>query len=257
MDKVKINDLNENKEKKNSFLIFFSSLALLLFVVYGIFSNLKYYLYKYDIKALNSSLENISVNVEFDKDINKSANTEEEFFLCFNSFCLTPVADEFRQVYHAEFSNSNLTTEEEFSKGKVKTIFLAYPKNKILPEIKDIDLHVGVKSNYFNYSDIKKFEKKTFKIKTNENDELEYSALVLPFDSLKGNYKGLLNHACVLFLSLFYNFQAFIVPYFWLLVLFSLLFFKAVDFKKVKWFKFDKINKKNIFIFSFVTLFII
>ncbi len=205
-----------NKKTKPS-IIKIAFWTLIFFSVLSIFNIFKSYPYHFNIKGFNYPLENITVNLEFKQKTNANP------LICFNDFCSTFEKDNFLNVYSIKYDENT----ESFFNSKIKNIYLAYPKNENLDKnIKMIDLHNGTKSKYFNNKDILKFKKTNLKI-TLENSTNEYTALKIPFQT---NYKGYLNHFCILFLSLFYNFKIFIIPYFWLFVAFCLYIFNKNNF---------------------------
>ena len=209
--------------------------TLIFFSIYSIINIFRLYPYNFEIKGLYSPLEKITINLEFKQ------KTTDDFFFCFNDFCTTAQKDYFSNVYTINFDNST----DEFYKKKVENIYLAYPKKSNLAKnIKMIDFHSGTKNTYLNNQDIQKLNKKTFKIETNGTLK-EYSAIQIPY---KSNYRGILNHFCVLFLSLFYSANIFIIPYFWLFVTYLLYFFNKDKFK-------FKLNQKCYFIiFSLILI---
>ena len=209
--------------------------TLIFFSIYSIINIFRLYPYNFEIKGLYSPLEKITINLEFKQ------KTTDDFFFCFNDFCTTAQKDYFSNVYTINFDNST----DEFYKKKVENIYLAYPKKSNLAKnIKMIDFHSGTKNTYLNNQDIQKLNKKTFKIETNGTLK-EYSAIQIPY---KSNYRGILNHFCILFLSLFYSANIFIIPYFWLFVAYLLYFFNKDKFK-------FKLNQKCYFIiFSLILI---
>ncbi len=213
--------------------------TLIFFSIFSIFNIFKNYPYHFKINGFNYPVDNITINIEFKQ--RKNLNP----LICFNDFCSTFEKDDFLNVYTIKFDENT----PDFFNSKVKNIFLAYPKNtNLINNLKMIDMHNGTKNDYFTSNEILKFEKTTLKI--NINDKLkEYDAIKIPF---KTNYKGILNHFCILFLSLFYNFKIFIIPYFWLFVAFLLYYLNKDKFE----FSFNNKTLNTMF-FAILTLGII
>lgn len=193
-------------KKKN--IVIYAFWFLIVFAIYSIFSILKTYAYNFNIKGFDYALKPITVNFEL-----KEKYSPNELLLCFNDYCSAPSSDDFYNVYNSKFDENR----EGFLKTKVKNIYLAYPyKDKNFKNnIKNIDLHIGNDNYYYKTQDIAKFNKKSFSVSFNKDETKKYEAIELP---KVNNYKGLLSHLNILFLSLFYNWQIFIVPYFWLFV---------------------------------------
>ncbi len=206
--------------KKNKAVVICSFWALIIFAIYSIFNILHTYSYRFTIKNLNQTLKPISINLipiqRFDEDI----------FVCFNSYCRSFDKDNFNNIYSYKFDDN----DQAFYKTKVKNIFILYPREfkNFNKNIETIWLNVGNNDYYYNQKDIFKFTRKDLKMALDKDQtEQVYSAIKLP---IVNNYKGFLNHLSVLFLSLFYNWNFFIIPYFWLFVAYLIYFFNKDKF---------------------------
>lgn len=215
-------------KKKNIFVIAFW--LLIIFIIYSTLMIMKMNAYKFDIFGLNSPLKPISVNFELEEKYRPEA-----FLLCFNDYCKTPQADFFYNVYSFSFDK----TQEGFFNTKVKNVFLAYPYDfkDFKKNIKALDVHIGADNYYYDNKDILSFSEKSFSVELQNGDKRNYSAIVLPEIN---NYKGILKHLVILYCALIYNFNYFLVPYFWLIVACLIYIFKKNEFN-------FKLNKKALF----------
>ncbi len=216
---------------------------LVLFSLFSIFNILKTYKYNFEVKNLNSVLKPIVLNLEFGRKINS------KMLFCFNNYCTSPDIDSFFNVYSYRFDNS----EREFFKEKTEKIHISFEgENKnYIKHINNISLYIGNDKYYFNKDEIKNFKEKKFEIETDEDGVIKknkYIAFELPVS--KDNYSGVFNHICVLFLSLFYSANVFIVPYFWLFIAFCIYYFNKEEFK----FNFKLNSKINLILFGAIFL---
>ena len=227
----KIKRKKREKITKNP-IIKFAFYLLIIFSLYSIFNIIKSYPLHFKIKGFDYPVEQITINMEFNQRTNK------DFLFCFNDFCSGAQKDDFSNLYTIKFNEET----QEFFNSKIKNIYLIYPynDNNFEKNIKVIDLHCGTKSLYFENKDIQKFKKTAFKVELNDTTK-KYNAIKIPFNT---NYKGVFNHCCILFLSLFYNASFFIIPYFWLFIAFLLYFFNKNEFNL----KFKITHKTKIFI---------
>ncbi len=192
--------------------------TLIFFSIFSILNIFKNYPYHFKINGFNYPINPITINLE----LKQRKNIDP--LICFNDFCSTFEKDSFLNIYSIKFDENT----NDFFNSKIKNIYLAYPKNSDLTnKIKMIDLYNGTNNKYFRNNDILKFKKTVLKITIN-NKLNEYNAIQIPFET---NYKGSLNHFCILFLSLFYNFKIFIIPYFWLFIAFLLYYFNKDKFE--------------------------
>ena len=220
------------------FLVIFLSLVLILNII-------KSTSYHYQIKGFGYPLENIKITAEMKDAYNPSA-----YIICYEDYCKSLNANEFRSYYF-----SSLTTDEtEFYEKKVNKLY--FGANSLLKDfpnnIKSIDINVGNKNVYLNSEEISKLEKKKISInltsKDGEKNIAEYNAVILPEIN---NYRGLLTRLVNIFLSLFYNWRYFIIPYCCIFFSILIFIFNRDEFK----FKLN-INKK-IFYFSFIAVLVL
>ena len=197
--------------------------AFFLLVIFAILSICKIfsmYPYHFNIKGLKKTLEPITINFELNEKI-----SAQDMFVCFEQTCATLYSDNNRNIYYYKFNYSN----EYFFSSKVKNIKIAYPAQYKNLTINTIYLNVGNKNYYYSKDEISKFIKEITKIQNYNNAQNnEYNAVYLPEIN---NYKGVVNHITVLFLSLFSNWTIFIIPYFWLLIAYLLYLYHKEYFK--------------------------
>ncbi len=201
-------------------------------------------IYNFKVKSLNYPLEEIKVNLEYTKHFKV-----QNVFFCYNDKCASFEPDTYYNVYSSTFDNEN----PAFLKSKVKNIYLAYPKQTkdFENNIRNIDINIGNKNYYFTKEDIKKLDKKTVSLEIEDNNsKSEYTLIKFPKVS---NYKGILSHIKILILSLFYNWQLFLFPYFWLTCAAIIYIFNNKKFKFKPKFEF---NKKFYYSTFFLILFL-
>ncbi len=200
---------------------------------------------KLEIKNFISPIEPITMNIEMKDKITSNV------FVCYDDNCsILENNSIISNVYYSHFQSGY----ENIENKKIKNIILAYPVDDktFFNNLSDIDLHIGNKKYYLDKEELSKIKLKKFNIEVsnssnNEQEIAQYNTLLI---SDKGNYRGIFNNICSLFLSLFYNWQMFIVPYLWLFFAFVFYLFNKneFDFK----FKFPKI--KPICVLSLVFL---
>ena len=215
---------------KNKNIIIYAFWMLVIFSIFGIINIFLHMPNYFQIQNLNSILEPIAINVEFENKIKTN-----DMLVCYNDYCRGLFSDNFYNVYHDKFNFD----DDNFYSSKISKIYIAYPieYKKLNENISDIFLYIGVRAFHYNKKDIKKFNTYDFSIKIQNSDVTKnLAALELPKIS---NYKGILNHITVLFLSLFSNWLLFIIPYFWLFIAFLIYIFNKDIFK----FNFDYIKK--------------
>ncbi len=217
---------------------------LVIFAILSMFNFVRLNPYRADIKNFESTLEDVSINFSF-KDKIKLNNS---FFVCFNERCKTPDSDYFYNVYFSKYTPYSF---DSFYEDKLDKIYFVFNDKKIEKELKDIYLYVGNREYYYNTDSISKFRKNKISFQSDETHEKQtYNALILPND-YKNNVKGYLNLFVTTFLSFFYNWQYFIIQYFWLFVAFLIYVFKKDEFN-------FKLNTKAYWIlFGAVILFTI
>ena len=211
MDNLAI-EKRKNKIIKTAFWI------LIIFSLYSIISIFLKYPYKFQIKGFNTPLNPITINLELKKKYNKN------IFACFNDYCLNFENNGITNIYSIKFNNSIVG----FSDSKIKNIYIAYPDDikDFEDNIVNLNLYTGQNTSFYNKNDILKFKKKHFEMET-DNKKEDYQAYKINFS---GNYKGYIKHIHNLFLSLFYNWQIFIIPYFWLFIAYLIYNFKKEIF---------------------------
>ena len=225
-------------KKSNFSIVIIAFWLLIFFSLFSIFNIFKTYPYNFKINGFGFQLEKITINLELNQKINNNS------LICFNDFCTNMESDDFSNIYTLKFNENT----KEFFNSKVKNIYLVYPQSTdFIKNIKMLNIYTGTKCEYFTKNDISKLNKKTFNIEI-DNQTQKYNAIQIPF---KTNYKGIFNHISILFLSLFYNFPIFIIPYFWIFIAFCLYFLNKEKFN----FNF-KLNNKN-FIITFISIFLI
>ncbi len=190
------------------------------------------------IIGYNYPLEAITTNFELAKKYNPSS-----FLVCHNDYCASPDADLYRNVYWSHFDGE----KEGFLNGRVKNIYIVYPDKNFINDIKVVDVHVGNKNYYYTNKDIQKFEKKEFSIKLDKSQELKkYNAVVLPEIN---NYKGILRHLNILFLSFLHsNWLFYVVACFLFYAAFLIFHFNKEKFN----FKFELDDKKAYIILGLI-----
>ncbi len=220
---------------------FFCVIVFSLFTILMIFKN-NYT--KFEIRNFISPIEPITMNIEMKDKINSNV------FVCYDDYCSVLDNSILSNIYYSHFQSGYENTDNK----KIKNIILAYPADdkKFFNELLNIDLHIGNKKYYLNKDELSKINQKKFKIEvSNSNSKkqeiVEYNTLLL---SDKGNYRGIFNNICILFLSLFYNWQMFIIPYAWLFFAFVFYLFNRNEFN----FNFKFLKIKPIYILSFVCL---
>ena len=176
--------------------------------------------YYLNIKNHNQILKPITLNLELNRQM------EDKFFVCFNDYCEAPKSNSLMGekaklafVYSSSFDYEN----EDFYRTKINNVYFAYPKNakNIENKIKEVNLYIGDESYHYNFSQLEKLENKVVSIVSDEDSKAqEYK--IYKFEN-SNNYIGLKNHLITLFLSLFYNWKVYIIPYIWLFI--SLLAF--------------------------------
>ena len=185
-------------------------------------------LYNFDVKPFNYPLKPIALNLTLREP------TSDVLFFCFNDFCKVPVNNAvlganigLSNVYSTKFDENDF----EFFKSKVKNIYFAYPKHNenLISNIERIDLHIGEDVKYFDKAQISKLKTKEVDIIVDDEGKRD-KFQVFVFENTN-NYKGIFNHAINLFLSLFVNWQRFIVPYLWLFVAGLIYVFKKDELK--------------------------
>lgn len=197
------------KTKSKIDIIKWAFWALIIFSIASIISIFINYPQVLEVKNMLGSMKPITINFSL-----KTKPNPSKIFLCFNSFCTNPDSDFFNNIYSYKFNKYN----KVFFESKVKSIYLAYPKEAkgFEKNIDFIDIHIGTDNYYYKNSDILKFEKKNFSLDLDDNDNnLELSAISIPNPD---NYMGILEHISAAILSIFTNWNLFIIPYFWLIV---------------------------------------
>ena len=215
---------NSYIEKRKNKIIKTAFWILIAFSIFSIISIFLKYPYKFQIKGFNTPLNPITINLELNKKY------EKNIFACFNDYCLNFENNGITNIYSLKFNNQIAG----FCDSKIKNIYIAYPD-----DIKDFEnniiglsLYTGQKTEFLSKNDILKLKKKHFEMELDGKKET-YQAYNLNF---KGNYKGYISHIHNLFLALFYNWQIFIIPYFWLFIAYLIYNFKKeiFDFKLPK-----------------------
>lgn len=226
------------KNKKKFKIFVFSFWVLIVFSIYSIIQLLNFYSYKIEIKDSENVLETAIVNFSFKNRI----QLDKDFMVCYNDVCKSPNTDFFNNVYHLDYKPS--VFKEDFYNSKLTKIYFVYDKKNtklIEDNIDNIYLYVGNRAFNWKRDDIEKFKKSYVDIELdNSSNKKEYRVLVIPPD-FKTNYKGKFNHAMTMFLSLFYNWNIFIIPYFWLFAAFCIYAFKKDEFN-------FKINNKIYYV---------
>ncbi len=216
---------------KNKVIIQGAFWLLILFAIYSILNILYNFRYRFEIPNLRSSLKPISINIIPKQKIDKN------IFVCFNSYCRSLDKGNFGNIYSYKFD----ANDSAFYQGKVKNIYIVYPQElkNFNNSIETLDLHIGTKDYYYSQKDVFKFTRKDLTMTLEDSkDQKKYSAIKLPVYS---NYQGILNHISVLFLSLFYNWNFFIIPYFWLFIAYFIYFFNKDKFS-------FKLSKKSLYL---------
>lgn len=198
-------------------LVVFALLSILL-----IFKNNYSSLY---IKHFVSSIEPVVVNIDTKNAITSNA------FVCYDNNCSVPEkygnSKIYRSFFHPGYENKDYII--------FKKIILAHPiENKdFLGNINSVDIHIGNRKYFIDSKDLSNIEPKEFKMEifdplSQKKTIKEYSTIEL---SSLGNYRGVYNNICVLFLSLFYNWKIFIIPYLWLFFAFVFYLFNKEEIK--------------------------
>ena len=191
-------------------------IAFCVFLFATVFLFLKMFaanLYAFNVKPFGYPLKSVAVNLTSKKPLERGA------FICFNDYCksltnnhVLGVNVPLSNVYSAEYNASDFA----FTKGRLKNIYFAYPKNsKIKNNIEEVVIYNGVDVKRYYAKDIEKLRSDETEIKIEDKDEVQkYN--VIAFENIN-NYKGVFNHILNLFLALFCNWSDFIIPYFWLI----------------------------------------
>ncbi len=141
------------KFEKSKFPVMKSAFILLiLFSLFSIFSNMYFSRYQVNIPSYARPIEDVSLNVTLKN------NTMLDLSLCVNDFCKVMENGTFYQHYNIRLDN----LYPEFREDKINTISLLtnFPKEKLIKNIDNVDLHIGTKDYFFTQSDISEFEVK-------------------------------------------------------------------------------------------------
>ncbi len=233
-------------KKSNYPIIPVAFFCVVVFSIVTIFMIIKNNYTQLEVKNFISPVEPITINLEMKDRISSNV------FICYDDNCSILDDSILSNVYYSHFQSGY----ENIENKKIKNIILAYPAfdKEFYNNISDVDLHIGNKKYYLIKDDISKIQQKKVKIEVissnAEKPELvEYNTLLL---SDKGNYRGIYNNICSIFLSLFYNWKVFIIPYLWLFFAFVFYLFNKDEFNFKS--KFEMAKIKPVYILSFLCL---
>lgn len=217
----------DKKNKKKISIYVLSFWILIIFAVFSIINITRLNPYKAEIKDSETVLETAVINFTFENKLKLS----KDFMVCFNDVCKTPNSDFFNNVYSLHYNGA--VFKNDFYADKLNKIYLVYDKNNsnsIENNLNNIHLYVGNRAFNYQKEDIEKFKKAFVEIKLeNSSKNKEYRVNVIP-DDFKTNYKGVANNFSTAFLNLFYNWQIFIIPYFWLFIAFCIFAVRKNEF---------------------------
>ena len=205
--------------------------CLIVFSIISVLLIMKNNFTKLEIKNFISPIKPVTINIQSKKYINSNA------FVCYDNDCMLINNIAPSKIYYSQFQSG-------YENSDNKKITLAYPNadKNFISDINAIDLYIGNKKYYLSNSDLSQITPQKFKMEIVENatkkkNIIEYNTLLL---SDKGNYRGIYTNICSLFLSLFYNWQYFIIPYIWLFLTFVFYLFNRDEIKfKIKLPKFN------------------
>ena len=203
--------------------------CLIVFSVISVLLIMKNNFTKLEIKNFISPIKPVTINIQSKKYINSNA------FVCYDNDCMLIDNIAPSKIYYSQFQSGYENSDNK----KIKNITLAYPNTdkNFISDIDAIDLYIGNEKYYLSNSDLSQITPQKFKMEiidnaTKKKSIVEYNTLLL---SDKGNYRGIYTNICSLFLSLFYNWQYFIIPYFWLFLAFVFYLFNRDEIKfKIK-----------------------
>lgn len=219
-DKMKFN-IFKYEFKKSKYPIM--KIAFLLLLCFSFISIITIsYLNRYEmyVPKYSAPLAEVSINVTLKHKLDKG------LFVCLGGDCTTFNSDNFNNVNTALFAvNDFHYYNKKSSKILLSSIF---DTDKLKNSIESINLHVGTRDYYYDSDTIKNFQVAKLRVAFDDKDIAKkeyYDALLLP-QIATNNYKGIYNQISCAFLSLFYNWKYFIVPYFWLFIAFLLYIYK-------------------------------
>jgi len=175
--------------------------------------------FDFNIKRLSSILSEINISILMEKSVNENP------VICFEKYCQVMQKNKTGNLLSYRYSN----IDRHFGDYAIKKISLLFKEEGFENKINSIFVSNGVKFLYFPQSELKNLPKKQLQIELSNNDKTinNYSAFEIPVN----NYNGIYNHICILFLSLFYNWQLFIIPILGILFAVTLYIFKKEEIK--------------------------
>ena len=202
-----------------------------IFLILNIIRLNKYYFKIYSQRTIYP----ITVNLSSTRPINKT------LFFCFNDYCKSPQNSSVfpgASGTYSVYSTSYSEDDEGFFSSKIEKISFSYPKEheNILKSIERIDFYTKNKVYSYSYDDIKNIKAKEVLIDIKKEGEKPYN--LVTFKELN-NYPEILKTFIILYLSLFFNWKFFVIPYAWL----GIIFIWAILNKNE-----IKLNHKTIFV---------
>ncbi len=159
------------------------------------------------IKDFIATIKPVYISIALDNSVKLS--DKDEFYLCLNKHCYTPNNEESTNIY--KFSSNSLK-KYNYSTDEV---YILFNKKEVENAIFKVCYRVGSDLKYFNKAEIQNFTKTTKQV-----NNKYYNSIILPKINNDG---GIKNYIPVCILSLFYNWQLFIIPY--IVLIFALIFY--------------------------------
>jgi len=218
------------------FILIFCSLSMIFYIA-------KINFCLYNIKNIGSSIRPITLNIKFNKPV------EKDIFICFNDYCKVlennSTIDNIIKKTNI-YSVSLNENDEEFFQKRVKNIYFAHLINKnTIDSIESIVLYIGNDYKTLSKEDIKNSEFKTSRIKINNDKEAEYKIYKIKNSS---NIQKPLRLISIFILSFVYNWNAYIIPFSWLFVAILIFLFNKDAFNM-------PLKKKSLILFLSIVLF--
>jgi len=226
-------------ENKNLFLVFLLTTLALISILFIMKNNAS----KINIPIFESSFLPIIVNLETPKtNENKVALSFDNKIVKFDNLPNGLSNSLSNNIFLRE--NSDLNTP--ISKAQLLIQKDAY--GQVLKDIENLSVFIGFDFYYFNKEDINSWDKSEINLcldkKCDKNGKTTFLALSFPQNIKKNgdflNYRGNLHLCTTAFLSLFYTWQLYIIPYLLLFIAFIIYSRNKDQFEFFKKFKFKK-----------------
>lgn len=227
--------MNLNFKNKNLIAVF----LLIISALFLIFNGIKNNVWNLDIKYLGKAAIPIRTNIEF---LNNFENGDNKISISYDN----KISNFNSTKNNSKFIQNTLDNNYPISKLQLK--IQKNSSNEIFNNIKTLSVFIGTNYYYFNNNEIKKWDK----IDSGENFiSLSFPTKIKYKNNTFYNYKGNLHLFVITFLSLFYMWQLFIIPYI-LIFLAYLIYQKNKDSFNLT----NIIESKNNWIFVIIILFL-